>query len=150
MEEKIKVTGFVTVKVVEVSTGKTLRVFKGKNLIVNLGLNKVCTQFGAAPSATGYISSVDFGTSNTAATLADTAITAPFNKAITTVTYPGTGQVQYNFSLEAAEHNGAAINEFGLKCADGDLFARKVVGPSQTINKTSAIRLDCQWLLTFN
>lgn len=148
--EKIKIKGFVTVKIIDVSTGEILKVIKGSNMVLNNGFNKICTQFGSAPAHSGYISSVDFGTNITAPTLADTAITGAFNKAVTTVTYPGTGQVQFNYSLEAAENNGMAINEFGLKCADGTLFARKAVGTGQTINKTSSIRLDCEWLLTFN
>lgn len=127
--------------------GKLIEVVRERNLIVDnsktihaklLGgtsLNQTVTQFGV-------------GTSGTAPVGGNTALTAPFLKAIDgSPTFPATGQVQFAFSLATTEANGLAIMEFGLLTANNTLYARRV--RATALNKASDISLAGLWLITF-
>ncbi|HCE08616.1 MAG TPA: hypothetical protein DEQ40_08450, partial [Oxalobacteraceae bacterium] len=75
------------------------------------------------------------------------SITSPFTKALDSVTYPASNQVQFNFSLATTEDNGVAIMEFGLLNGLGALYARIV--RSSALNKASDISLSGSWTISF-
>jgi len=103
------------------------------NLIGGNGVNRQITQIG-------------FGTGVSAPSPDNTALAAgAFWKPVTAVAYPATGQA-FSWSLSTAEANGLAITEFGLRCADGALFSRKVRNP---INKASDLSLTGTWTIIF-
>lgn len=93
------------------------------------------------------ISQIQFGTNGTAPVAGNSSITAPFSKAIDSVSYPAANQVQFNFTLASGEANGKQILEFGLSNAAGTLVARRV--RTNPLNKESDISLSGSWLITF-
>jgi hypothetical protein len=126
--------------------GELIEVFEEKNLIVDLSKQIHAKLLGG--SVTGQsVTQIGFGTNGTAPAAGNTALTGAFTKAIDTVTYPATNQVQFNFSLGSAENNGMAILEFGLITAGGTLYARKT--RSSALNKASDIALSGSWTITF-
>lgn len=75
------------------------------------------------------ITQIAVGTSGTAVTAADTALTGSIAKNITAVNYiSGTGEVEFVSALEAADP-GLTVQEMGLLNEDGVLVHRKVVAP---------------------
>lgn len=147
MADKLRAKGRVIIKVIDAETGKVIRTIKGKNLIVDVGRGIVTQLLNNSASTGQYITKIQAGTSGTAPAAYDTAITAPFTKAIDGATFPSLGVVDFAWHIETTENNGMTIAEFGLLCDDGSLFARKVVSPA--IVKTSSIRLDSVWEITF-
>jgi hypothetical protein len=136
----------------EVRRGGTLvEVIDEKNLIVNGAKNQLARLLGGNVSGRS-ITQIGFGIGTTAAAPGDTALTlSPLYpstsvKAIGSVAYPATGQVQFNWSLSTAELNGVPITEFGLLCQDGTLFSRKSRAP---IQKESDLSLIGFWTILF-
>lgn len=79
------------------------------------------------------ITHIVVGTSNTAVTPADTAITAPLSKAITSAVYnPTTKKLTFGATLAAGDP-AMTIEEMGLYNTDGDLVHRKVVSPKNKV-----------------
>ncbi len=93
-----------------------------------------------------YISYIKFGENDTPPSVSDTDVTNPFSKAIISVSYPSSGAVQYNWSLELSENNGVTIKEYALYKSDGSLFVR-VTGIN--VVKTNLIRLEGSWTIYF-
>ena len=93
------------------------------------------------------VTQIQFGTNGTAPVEANTSITGAFSKAIGSVSYPATNQVQYNFTLASNEANGLAILEFGLVNALGTLVARRI--RTSALNKAADISLTGSWIITF-
>ena len=116
------------------------------NLVVSVGREKV-SKLLANDGVGNYISAVAVGTSVVEPTIADTAITDPFTKNVTGYSYPATGSVQFNWTLELTEANGKAISEYGLMTQDGTLFARKTRG---TVNKESDVKIEGEWTIIVN
>jgi hypothetical protein len=79
----------------------------------------------------------------------DTEITDAFVKPVTEFSYPAPGRVEIAWNLLVSEANGLAIIEFGLMCADGTLFARKIRENPRPINKENDISVDGQWTIIF-
>jgi len=97
--------------------------------------------------ANNSIVNIGFGIGAAAADPGNTRLTSAYVKAVDTVTFPATNQVQFNFSLAASEANGTAIWEFGLLSGAAGLFSRIV--RSVALNKSSDISLAASWLITF-
>ena len=125
--------------------GKIIDSIDEKNLIVNNAKNQLALLIGG-DGASRHINRIAFGISAAPASPNDTAITAAYVKAASAHAYPATGQVQFSWSLSASEANGMAITEFGLICADGSLFSRKVRAP---IQKESDLSLTGTWTIIF-
>lgn len=126
--------------------GVLVEVFDEHNLIVNNSKQIQANLLGG--NVTGQsVTQISFGTNGTAPAAGDTAITSPYTKNIDSVSYPLTNEVQFNFSLGAAEDNGAAILEFGLLTASGILYARKT--RSSALNKASDISLTGSWIISY-
>jgi hypothetical protein len=116
-----------------------------ENLIVNGAKDQLARLVGGN-GTNRHITQIGFGTGTNAANPNNTGLTGAFWKPITSVSYPATGQVAFAWSLSNAEGNGLAITEFGLRCADGTLFARKV---RQPINKSDDLALTGTWTIIF-
>lgn len=131
--------------------GVVVEVIDEKNLIVNGAKNQLARLIGGNVAGRS-ITKIGFGIGTTAAAPGDTALTySPMYpstslKAVGSVAYPATGQVQFNWSLSTAELNGIAITEFGLVCQDGTLFSRKSRAP---IQKESDLSLTGTWTILF-
>jgi len=132
-------------------SGALVEVIDEKNLIVNGAKNQLARLIGGS-GTNRQITQIGFGIGTTAAAPGNTALTySPLYptsslKAIGSVGYPATGQVQFNWSLSTAELNGVAITEFGLFCQDGTLFSRKQRAP---IQKESDLSLTGSWTIIF-
>lgn len=116
-----------------------------ENLIVNGAKDQLARLVGG-DGTNRKITQIGFGTGTTEASPNNTSLTGAFWKPVTSVSYPATGQVAFAWSLSTAEGNGLAITEFGLRCADGTLFARKVRAP---IHKSDDLALTGTWTIIF-
>jgi len=115
------------------------------NMIVNAAKDQLARLVGGN-GANRHVTHIGFGTGTNAASPNDASLTAAFWKPVTSVSYPATGQVAFAWSLSTAEGNGLAITEFGLRCADGTLFARKV---RAAIHKSDDLALTGTWTIIF-
>jgi hypothetical protein len=115
------------------------------NLIVNGAKDQLARLVGGA-GANRHITHIGFGVGTSAASPNNTGLTGAYWKPITSVSYPATGQAAFAWSLSTAEANGLAITEFGLRCADGTLFARKARNP---IHKSDDLSLTGTWTIIF-
>lgn len=139
--EKIKVpTGRLCIKALD-CYGNELWKEETQNLVTNDGRQQIL-HLMAGDVTNRSITTVGFGTNNTATAVTDTALTGAFTKAIGTISYPSLTRMVINFTLLTSEANGMSIVEFGLICGNGKLFSRLTRG---AIAKTNAIQLVCTW-----
>lgn len=117
-----------------------------KNLIVD-GSKSLLAHLLGGDVTNRSITTIGFGTSGSAPSGSDTALTGAFTKAIDAHSYPLTNTVEFDFSLASGENNGMAILEFGLITAGSVLFARK--NRSVALNKDSTISFSGAWTITF-
>jgi hypothetical protein len=125
--------------------GQLVEEFVEPNLIVNGAKNQLARLVGGAGTGR-HITHIGFGIGTTAAAPTNTGLSGAYWKPVTSVSYPATGQAAFAWSLSTAEANGLAITEFGLRCADGTLFARKVRG---AIHKSDDLSLTGTWTIIF-
>jgi hypothetical protein len=126
--------------------GRLIEEISEPNLVVN-GSKQIQAQLLGGNTSGNTISQIGYGTSLTAPVVGNTGLTSAYMKALDSVTYPTTGQVQFNFSLGSGEANGVAIGEFGLFSGGGALYARKV--RSAALNKASDISFTGSWTIVF-
>lgn len=119
--------------------------FDELNLIVAGAKNQLARMIGG-DAANRNIVNIGFGIGASPAAPGNTALTSAYTKAVTSIDYPAAGQVRFNWSLSTSEANGKEITEFGLICADGTLFSRKVRAP---IQKESDLSLSGSWTIIF-
>ncbi len=146
-QDTIQIQGDVTIRGFDTEGREVLCIDK-KNLVVTAGKGVMATLLRLGTSSL-IINGIAFGTSSVAPTLADTALTGAFTKAIGTSSNPTTNSVQWAWSLEYAENNGMNIREIGLisdRTGAGTLFSRIV---TDSIVKTSGLRLEGTWKITF-
>jgi hypothetical protein len=124
--------------------GQLIEQWQDHNLIVSSASNAV-TKLISGLGAGKEISSIAFGTSGNIPTPDDTAITNPFIKPILSVSFPAVNEAEFKWHLLASEANGIAIIEFGLLCADGTLYARKI--RNKAIPKEPDISLEGEWII---
>ncbi|MFT8276044.1 hypothetical protein ACMSSJ_10950 [Kerstersia gyiorum] len=125
--------------------GELIQVIQEKNLIVAGAANQL-SRFLGGDGENRHVSRIGFGVGTTAAAPGDTALTSPVILPIGSTTYPQTGRVRFSWSLPKSEGNGLEITEFGLLCADGTLFARKV---REAIHKKPDLSLTGAWTIIF-
>lgn len=142
--DSVNVRGEVSLEIYQ--HGKLVEQYRDNNLVVTLGRTNIAKLLGG-DSAGKKITTFKIGTDGTSPSAGDSSITGAFTKAITTTTYPVSGQVQFDFSVETSEGNGIAILEFGLFNQDGVMVARKT--RSSAINKDSSIRIAGSWKIIF-
>ena len=137
--------GYFTLDIRRASDGALIERFEDANLIVNGAKDQLARLAGGNGSGR-HITHIGFGVGTGAASPNDTGLTGAFWKPLASVSYPATGQVAFAWSLAPAEANGMAITEFGLRCADGTLFARKT---RQPIHKSDDLSLTGTWTIIF-
>lgn len=116
------------------------------NLIVDGSKSLLASLLGGT-TVNKFVTKVGFGTSAVAPATGNTTLTAPVYKNVDSVTFPATGQVQFNFSLASGEGNGTSISEFGLLTADNTLFSRRI--RNTPIVKDATISFTGSWTVTF-
>lgn len=126
--------------------GELVEHFEEHNLIVD-NSKQIHAKLLGGNFANQNVAQIGFGTNGVAPAPGNSSLTNSYTKAIDTVTYPATNQVQFNFSLASSENNGMAILEFGLITAGGALYARKV--RSAPLNKDSDVSLNGSWIISF-
>lgn len=125
--------------------GALVEEYQDNNMILNMAKDALARLIAGA-GAGKVITRIGFGVNGSGPSPDDTALTTPFVKAISGITYPAPGQVRFAWNLATTEANGMTIREFGLICSDSTLFARKTRG---AIEKASDISLDGSWTIIF-
>lgn len=143
MNEQITLKGELTIRVFR--NGELIHEDVEKNQIVNLARTSL-TKLIAGDGAGFQLTKIGFGTSGTAASATDTALTGAFVKALGSHSYLAFNIVQFNWTLENDEANGMAIQEMGLISSNDTLFARRT---RAAINKTSDLRIEGNWKIFF-
>jgi len=115
------------------------------NLIVNGARAQLARLTGGA-GANRQVTHIGFGVGTAAANPNNTGLSNAVWKPVTGVTYPEPGHAAFDWSLSTSEANGMAITEFGLRCADGTLFSRKV---RSAIHKSDDLSLAGVWTIIF-
>lgn len=126
--------------------GNVLFNYSDNNLIVNNAKVALASLVSNAGAESKIITQIGFGVSGTTPSPNDVTLTSSYKKNIIVYSYPEPGKVKFTWRLDYGEANGKAISEFGLLCADGSLFARKVRG---AITKDSDLALEGEWTIIF-
>ncbi len=127
------------------SRGKVIESFEDKNMIVDLARMAMAHLVGDG-AGLKVITRFGVGTSSQTASPGDTELTEAYVNDILSHDYPDRGTVRFSWRLNYDEANGKSITEFGLYCADGSLFSRKVRSP---IFKASDIAFEGEWSIIF-
>jgi hypothetical protein len=128
--------------------GRMIEDYEEHNLITNYSRNMMARYLaGEDGDLSHIITHVALGTNGTVPSGADTEITNPFVTEITAFSYPGTGEIRFDWEVGYNENNGTAIHEFGLLTDDGSLFARRT--RQAPINKDSDIFIEGHWSILF-
>lgn len=125
--------------------GVVIEEYEDSNMIMNVAKDAMAHLIGGAGSGK-TITKIGFGTNGNGPSPGDTGLTSSYSKNVASVSYPATGQAQFNWLLTTTEANGMSIKEFGLICGDTTLFARKTRG---AIEKQDDISLDGSWTIIF-
>jgi len=141
--DTIAMRGTLRLKVIK--NGVVIEEYEDSNMIMNVAKDAMAHLIGGAGSGK-TITKIGFGTNGNGPSPADTGLTSSYSKNVASVSYPATGQVQFNWLLATTEANGMSIKEFGLICGDTTLFARKTRG---AIEKQDDISLDGSWTIIF-
>jgi len=116
------------------------------NIIVNSAKTQQARLIGGDVSGRS-ITQIGFGEGSGAADASNASLTNAFVKSLGAVTYPASNSVQFAFTLGSSEGNGLAITEFGLFCADGTLFARRV--RTGALVKASDLSFSGTWTISY-
>jgi hypothetical protein len=139
----VKATGKLRLRIYK--NGELVEDSTSKNMVVNGGLDNICGLL-AGDGTFSPIVEYQAGTNPTAPALTDTVITAAFTKTIAGYSYPATGSVNFNFTMELAENNGMNIQEYGLRNVTGDLCMRIV---KSAVLKNNTIRIVGDWQIDY-
>lgn len=126
--------------------GELIDVVDEPNLIV-VGSQAMHAKLLGGSVTNQSVTKIGFGTNAAAPVFANTTLTGSYVKAVDTVTYPATNQVQFAFSLGTAEATGMAISEFGLLTATSVLYARKT--RTAPLNKDTDLTFSGTWTISF-
>jgi hypothetical protein len=124
--------------------GALIEEYRDHNLIVNEARNVVAMHLSGECEGK-HLSRIAFGTNGNIPIPDDTVITSPFTKPVLSVSLLENFQLEFKWNLLSGEANGKHIIEFGLLCADGTLFARRV--RSEAIPKEADISLEGEWII---
>lgn len=137
--------GVFTMRVLD-KAGKIIAAFKDDNMIVN-GARVAMSMLVSEGADTGkVITRFGVGVGTETATPADTELSQCYVNDILGHDYPASGTVRFFWKLGYDEYNEKNISEFGLFCADGSLFSRKVRSP---IFKAGDISFEGEWSIIF-
>lgn len=130
--------------------GSLIEVVDEKNLIV-VGSQNTHANLLGGNVINQSVTKIGFGINLTPPVFPNTALTTPYIKAIDSVTYPGSNEVQFNFSLGVGGGDSGAydlaIGEFGLLTGLSVLYARKT--RSAPLNFNSDISFQGSWTISF-
>jgi hypothetical protein len=130
--------------------GELIEAIDEKNLIV-VGSQGIHANLLGGIVANHSVTQIGFGTNLAAPAFGNTALTTPYIKAIDSVTFPASNEVQFNFSLGVGSGDsgayGVAIGEFGLLTPLGVLYARKT--RTASLNFNSDLSLRGSWAISF-
>ena len=119
--------------------------FFDENVIVNGAKSQLARLIGGDVT-NRHITHFGAGIGTSAASPDNVSLTGAVWKPISSVSYPEPGKAQFNWNLTTADANNLALTEFGLRCADGTLFSRKLRG---AIHKANDIALSGTWTILF-
>ncbi|MHC1757916.1 MAG: hypothetical protein AB9917_10015 [Negativicutes bacterium] len=122
-------------------SGRLLNVEEDHNVVVLAGRAMLAGLLGGR-DAGKYITHVGVGTSDGAATEADTNLTGKVLVAIGSASYDG-AKVRFNFIIGSGQANGVTIRELGLFFSDGTMFSRRV--RRSAIGKEDDIEITGYW-----
>lgn len=125
--------------------GRVVAEYRDDNMIVNLA-RQALAMLVSEGSPDKIISQFAVGTGTDVATPADTTLTNIYANQLVGHEFPENGVVKFLWRLGYDEANGLDISEFGLLCADGSLFSRKV---RESIYKASDIAFEGEWSIIF-
>lgn len=125
---------------------RLIEVFDAPNLVVN-GYRLVQARLLGGDVTNRSVTQFGVGTNGDTPVPGNSALTGAYLNALTGVSYPASNQVQFAFELASGEANGTSIMEFGLLCADGTLFARRV--RSAPLVKDAGISLTGTWTISY-
>lgn len=141
-------TGRLFYKVFE--RDKLIETVDDHNLIV-VGSQQIHARLLGGAVTNQSVTQIGYGTNGTSPVFGNTALTGSYVKALDSVTYPNTNQVQFNFSLGVAGSDagayGLAISEFGLLTPAGVLYARKT--RTAPLNFGPDISFQGSWTISF-
>lgn len=105
--------------------------WEAENLFVNAGLPLLANLI-AGVTAGQYVTAIGFGSGATAPSAGDTGLgaTPAYYNAIGTTSFPSSGSVQFNYSLQTTDYgaNGITIQELGLFANSGAALLPSAVG----------------------
>ena len=142
--ERNSMRGLFTLRIYR--RGNLIERYQDNNLIVD-NAREIAAHLISGAGAGRNIASIAFGTNGSTPQPSDTAITGAYTKAVESISYPGLGQVEFHGNLATTEANGLDIFEFGLICADGTLYARKV--RDRAFPKNLDFALEGEWIIIF-
>lgn len=125
--------------------GLVIESFEDPNMIVDLARVAMAHLVGEGEGLK-VITRFGVGVGAQTASPGDTELTEAYVNDILAHDYPDKGTVRFSWRLGYDEANGKSITEFGLYCADGTLFSRKVRSP---IYKASDIAFEGEWSIIF-
>lgn len=126
--------------------GKVVAAYSDNNMIVNLARVAMSMLVSEGMETNKIITRFGVGTGSQTATPADTELTDPYANDIIGHDFPEPGTVRFFWKLGYDEANDKNISEFGLFCADGSLFSRKVRSP---IFKANDLAFEGEWSIIF-
>ena len=132
-------------KLKKYKNGQLIEEVEDRNLIVTLG-RVALAQLLATANSDDAISNIAVGDGTAAPALADTSLSNEFTKAIGGFSYPATGKVQFDWTIETGEAVGLTISEYALKTAAGNLFNRIT---RTGFAKTGDVRIVGAWIIDF-
>ena len=147
MHHTISALANVSIDVVDADTGELLHHQEQHNLVVDAGLDVLCSFLaGEAPATVTHFA---VGTGTTAVLGAQTTLTTEVEREAITVATTASKTVTIKYYLSSATANGNTLAEIGLfnDATTGDMFARALLTP--TIAKTSSIAVTFTWQITF-
>lgn len=126
--------------------GKIIDRYEDPNMIVNLARIAMSILVSEGGDSGKIITTFGVGTNQETATPSDTSLTDIYTNQIWGHDFPEPGTVRFFWRLGYDEANEKNACEFGLFCADGSLFSRKVRSP---IYKASDIAFEGEWSIIF-
>lgn len=127
-------------------SGLVVAEYHDRNMIVN-GARIAMSRLVSEGAESGkVITRFGVGVNTETATPADTALTDCYANDIIGHDFPEAGTVRFFWKLGYDEANDKNISEFGLFCADGSLFSRKVRSP---IFKAADLAFEGEWSIIF-
>lgn len=143
-DKVLTLRGVFSMRVLDKS-GAVINTYEDHNMIVN-SARVAMSMLVSEGNNDKIITTFAVGTNNETATPTDTTLSQIYTNTLLGHSFPEDGTVRFDWKLGYDEANDMNITEFGLICADGSLFTRKVRSP---IYKASDISFEGEWYIIF-